>query len=255
MRTPARCFSTTLAALLALILPAACERPSQPRSAGSDTTTAQSDTNAADEYRALYDAMTDELKDQIAATRDYPGPDATAALEGAKPIIDRLVWATTLERCDWAVDLSAGYDAAIDGVMPNQTKLRTLASLLRADAYLALQRADSATAATNTAAIVNLSVHASGPLLVQTMTAGALVSLASDVITRHASDWTDDDRAVVRRALASIDLDDPYGGSAAFALDQKLAASAGSTPVEESMFNRAQQNIREKLQAAAHAVE
>lgn len=253
MHSAARFLTTTLAALV-LTLPTACERPAPPQSTGNAPATSQSETNAADEYRALHAAMTDDLLTHSGNATPNLTPEAAQALADAKPIIDRLVWATNLSRCDWGVDTSAGYEAAIDAVLPDQGRLRALARLLRADAYRALQQGDSATAAADTAAIINLATHAGDELLIQTLTADGLLMVATDLITTHAASWSAEDRDTLRLALVKVDPDDPFGTSAALAREREHAATEGFEPIDENLLNQGQQKIREQLLAARRAV-
>jgi hypothetical protein len=236
---------------LLLALPAACERPAPPQSGGGDTAANQSDTNAVDEYRSLHDAMSEQLLALIANAEQPPSPSLTAALQDAKPIIERLVWATALERCDWGIDYAAGADTEL----PHLTKLRGLARLLRADAYRALQEGDTHAAAADVAALVNMSTHVGGKAIIEPLVAFGVLKIATDLITEHAGSWTKDDRAVLRAALARIDTADPFGADASLEWDKRMSAQEGLDPPDEARFRQTQEQTRAGLRAALAAVE
>ncbi len=248
----------TLCLVLAIGLATGCER-SEPTSPATPTGSAPAGsagaaahtTNAADEYRSLRNAMDAELVTLVADSKQELSPTFCSAVEAAQPVIDRLVWATALEQCDWEIDYSAG----VDTKLPHLKGMRTLTRLLQADARCALQRNDSATAAADLAAIANMSRHVNGKSIIETLVAGAMLRVATDIVTEHAGIWTKADRAVLRTALKQIDGSDPFAGKATLVFDKRISIEGGIEPTDEAQFNRGMQKVKDGLRAALTAVE
>jgi hypothetical protein len=206
--------------------------------------------NAAEEYRSLHAAMASALIAQLKQAGGALTPELERHLPAAQPVIDRLVWATRLEWCDWEIDYSAGYDTDL----PHLSKLRDLALLLRADARRAMHAGDEDTAAEDVAAIVRMSRHVGGKGPIEAMVAFAMLFTAGDLTTEYAGSWNKSQRRTVRLEFQQIDRRDPFGGDAMLEWDNQLAARTGTPGPDEEWFRSAQQKAVDRLARAIEAL-
>lgn len=226
-----------------------CEKESAEPEAQSIATTTQ---NAAEEYRSLHAAMGVGLIAQLERAGGELTPELERSLPTAQPVIDRLVWATRLDRCDWSIDYSAGSDTEL----PHLPKLRELARLLRAHAQQAARSGDLETAAQDVAAIVRLSRHVGGESAIEAMVAFAMLRVGTDLAVEHAGTWSKKQRDMVLVELRRIDPHDPFGGNAMLEGSRQLAAREGMViDEEERWFTTGQREAVNGLAAAISALE
>lgn len=257
MPTPPHHLITFLAIGLSIGLATGCERaePATPPDTSTPTTTPTTtvplpaNTNAAEQYRAIFADIDPQLVTQLADAQGATSLDA--GVRAAAPIVERLVAATTLARCDWDVDYSAGFDTSL----PHLKELRSLAQLLRADAERALRTNDTATAAADVAALIRMSSHVGGKSVIEVLVAFGLLTYGTDLTTEHADAWTANDRSLLRTALSPIDPFDLFASNAALEWDKRRSAQEYMPPTDAVRFKQTQAKVTAGLRAAVTAVE
>lgn len=236
--------------LFTLPLPSCGDASSEPPAEPAPQTPA-SQQNAAEEYRSLYEAMSPALLSNLEDAGDDLTPAVVASLPAADPIVARLVWATSLERCDWGIDYSLGYDIEL----PHLTKLRNLVRLLRAHARQSLAQGDPDAAAADVAAITRLSRHVGGKSYIEALVAIAVLNTAFDLTADNAGGWNEAQRAEILTELRAIDAQDPFNATAALAWDKQAAARAFMPPSDEQRFFEAKTKTITRLTETINTLE
>jgi hypothetical protein len=202
---------TTLLASMVLTLspPAAVaqvERTGQAQSQGP--------TNAALVYWRVFDMLPREhwVKIGESYSRDpawAPDAEVTKILEEHQGAITKAVMASGLEMCDWGLDHRDG----LRMLLPHLSKMRGTVRLLLADARRLMVIGDTRGAAERIAAAVGMSTHCTGDrVLISSLVSNAIFANAAGEMEVLLSQGkaTEADRAVLRRALARVEGDDPF---------------------------------------------
>lgn len=99
--------------LLAAAVVAGCgggeaDAEGESRSASGESASHASETNAADEYRKLFGALSEAEVAALGEARGEltPRVESTLARRNTQMLLARLFWATKLELCDWGIDYS-----------------------------------------------------------------------------------------------------------------------------------------------------
>ncbi|HZW08809.1 MAG TPA: hypothetical protein VFF69_02815 [Phycisphaerales bacterium] len=151
---------------------------------------------------AEQDAETAEL---VGITRER----ATEALVNAQPLIERLVWASNLEHCDFGVMYQDGWGA----LLPHLGKMRAASRILRADAWRQLESGDPDAAAARLAAIYNAARHVSRDRILISSLVGIAIAAHAHQLTEHMLEHgtlTDEGRDLIIAALERFEADDPF---------------------------------------------
>lgn len=222
-----------------------------PAESPASTPAAADSTNAADEYRSLYAAIDSAL---VQSLRDH-GNQITGEMRrlvpGARIVIDRLVWATTLDRCDWGVDYSGHPE---DIALPHLAELRTLTHLLGAHVRLALESGNTDDAADGVVAIVRLSDHVGGKYGIERLVATAILATSANLATEFAGRWSDDHRSELLREYRRMDRSDPTGLEQALAHESVVFPQHGMPDPDAAWYRSGKEQIVDSLDKAIAAL-
>jgi hypothetical protein len=192
--------------------------------------------NAGDEYRRIYAAFGKPALDQYrpASQWNTVTPEMVRHLEANHKLVNELLGATTIGRCDFHVDSS---DPSAS--MPHLTEMPALANILGADAIRLAKTGDREGAAERVAAIIRLSRHigqdeATFPKIVAIGCTQRATEIAGLLVGQKAID-----EAGMRKIAAElqmIDADDPFDAKSAIPAEQVALSKPLSGPVQDLMF-------------------
>lgn len=207
--------------------------------------------NAADTYRQIYASFSPELIAALAET----SRDSTTLDEGvrdeARKASPLLIEATRIEHCDWGVD----YDRGTEVMLPHLTLLRDSMRLLRSRAIIAIDEGDADTAADATAAIIRLSRHVHGKLMIEGMIANGILTAGLQLASDHAEQWTDAHRRMLLAELKPFDNDEPFDFEAMLSYERELAAAEDIEGPDASHYDRARERLTDRLASTIEALQ
>lgn len=178
-----RVFSTNAFALgalgVALIGPTACNKqPPPPPAPSADATPAE--PNAADTYKAVFEAFTNEERLTIGKGA---GSDAILARHAAD--IQRLIEASKSTHCDFGVDRSQGLMA----LLPHLAQARANFGLLKADAERLIKAGDAEGAATRVVTMLRIAAHVcpAEQSMIEVLTGTVIAKGATELVIANPS--------------------------------------------------------------------
>jgi hypothetical protein len=203
-------------------------------------------SNAADEYRSLHAAMPEQLRTALRDSRGNLTPQVQRMLPSNQALIDRLVWATRLEHCNWEIDYTPG----LDTLLPHLGYIRDFTRLLQVDARRSADAGDPDTAAENTAALLRMTRHIGGQTAIEALVGFALLRVASDIVIDYQHQWSSAHRRMLLEEIQRIDRRDPLGGEAMLDNDRHVSRQAGDHGPDEDRFRESQTEVIEGLDEA-----
>ncbi len=215
-----RLWTSAFAATLLWVPALAQDNPVQPR-------------NAALRYWSAWSTIPQETNDKVKAV-EWQGIETTTdparlpasfheaakAVDGA--IVNSLIYASSLDRCDFEIEYEQGFNA----VLPHLGKARQAARILRLDARAKLAAGDTPAAAADLAAMYRLAAHLThDEVLISSLVSAAIAALADHEaeVLANSGRLSAQGRDAILAAMDRADPADPFGTRRGVASERRIS--------------------------------
>ena len=139
-----------------------------------------------------------------------------------KPIIDELLDACEIKKCDWGLDLSKGFDVEV----PYLSKIRGIAYLINADAAILIEQGDFEAAIDRYVCIYKMARHVNDYVAVGNLVGVALNGIANDGLIKTLSNMPvkKEMLKILKSKLSEIDSI-PFSMEPAFKCERQVVLS------------------------------
>jgi hypothetical protein len=153
--------------------------------------------------------LDDDIRTEVANLTGITPEQAAQELDNAQKLIEQLVWASRLDRCDFGLMYQEGWSV----LLPHLGKMRSASRILRSDAWRKLDAGEADAAADRLAAIYDMSRQVSRDRVLISSLVGMAMAAHAHVLTNRALEersLTDAGRDALIAALERFEPDDPF---------------------------------------------
>ena len=238
------------AGCLALFAACGADEADETSAESAERAAADSEYDAAEEFRSLRAAMSAGLVDALMGDEDEFAPRVRREVEGASGVTDRLIWAAGLPKADWGFD----YEKLDHETLMDQLAfLCVLGRLLRVEGLHAEARGDTERAVEAITALVRLSKHIDGETGIESISAIALLYSGVSATVEIAPSLNEEQRATLRGELQRMS-GDPFNIARAIEFDRRMLAGRSDVELPDCRMRTAASDVAAHMEAVLRAL-